>query len=143
MFKWHPAIYNNMQLNILERYDFSKYGDFYWDLSKYRDINDLLIVSDILVTDYSSVIFDYVLLDKPVVYFTYDLEEYENDRGLYYPFNDYVYGSVAKNSLELATSIKEAKMKRKERKEFKDKFMSSCDGNSTKKTYEFIFKDKE
>ena len=143
VFKWHPAIYNNMQLNILERYDFSKYGDFYWDLSKYRDINDLLIVSDILVTDYSSVIFDYVLLDKPVVYFTYDLEEYENDRGLYYPFNDYVYGSVAKNSLELATSIKKAKMMRKERKEFKDKFMSSCDGNSTKKTYEFIFKDKE
>lgn len=142
VFKWHPAIYNNMQLDILENYDFTKYGDFYWDLSKYRDINDLLIVSDILVTDYSSVIFDYVLLDKPVVYFTYDLEEYESNRGLYYPFDDYVYGSVAKTSLELATSIRKGKMMKEKRKEFKNKFMSSCDGNSTKKTYDFIFKNK-
>ena len=86
---------------------------------------------------------DGTMVGYVMVIYDYDLEEYESDRGLYYPFNDYVYGSVAKNSLELATSIKEAKMMRKERKEFKDKFMSSCDGNSTKKTYEFIFKDKE
>ena len=134
--KLHPFIKNRPVYKIEK-------DSFYIDMTSEREINDILFITDILITDYSSVIFDYVLLDKPVVYFTYDLEEYESDRGLYYPFNDYVYGSVAKNSLELATSIKEAKMKRKERKEFKDKFMSSCDGNSTKKTYEFIFKDKE
>lgn len=139
VFKWHPAIYNNMERDILENYDFTKYKDFYYDLSKYRDINDLLLISDILITDYSSVIFDYVLLDKPVIYFTYDLDEYESERGLYFPFKDYVYGSVVKDCSSLIKAIKLEKMEKKKRKEFINKFMVACDGNSTKKTYEFIF----
>lgn len=142
LFKWHPAIYNNMNLNLIENYDFSKYKDFYYDMSKYRDINDLLLVSDILVTDYSSVIFDYVLLDKPVVYYTYDLDEYEQDRGLYFPFEDYVYGQVSKECNSLVKAIKEGKMEQEKREQFIIKFMKACDGKSTEKTYKWIFKNK-
>ena len=140
IFKWHPAIYNNMKRGIIDNYDLSKYKDFYFDLSEYRDINDLLIVSDILITDYSSVIFDYVLLNKPVIYFTYDLELYEHDRGLYFPFDEYVYGAVSKDIDSLIKDIKKSKMMKERRKGFIEKFMISCDGNSTKKVYDFIFK---
>ena len=100
----------------------------------------MLLVADILITDYSSVIFDYVLLNKPVIYFTYDYDEYVNQgRGLYFPFEEYVYGTVATNDDELLQAIQEEKMEPEKRKVFIEKFMSACDGNSTKKTCEWIF----
>jgi len=143
IFKWHPALYNNILNKQVKVPSLEQYKDFYYDFSEYRDINELLFITDILVTDYSSVIFDYVLLDKPIVYFTYDLEEYENGRGLYYPFEEYVFGSVAKSSKELISAIQKEDLMEKKREGFKRKFMSACDGNSTKKTYHLIFKEKK
>jgi len=139
VFKWHPAIYNNIQRGITAMPDISKYNGFYMDLSEYRDINDLLLVTDVLITDYSSVIFDYALVNKPIVYFTYDLEEYENGRGLYYEFKEYVYGEVAADCDELISAIKKENMCTELRDAFMKKFMDACDGNSTKKTCEWIF----
>jgi len=141
VFKWHPAIYNNIQRGIDTLPNFSNYNEFYLDLSHYRDINDLLLVTDILITDYSSVIFDYALVNKPIVYFTYDLEEYENGRGLYYEFKEYVYGDVVKTCDELIKSIKNANMAEELRQKFINKFMSACDGKSTEKTYKWIFEN--
>lgn len=139
IFKWHPAIYNNIKLGNIKGYDLEKYNGFFIDLSDNRDINDLLLVTDILVTDYSSVIFDYLFVNKPIVYFSYDLPEYEAERGLYYPFNDYVYGDITKNTKELIDSIKKEDLTIETRKAFKQKFMEACDGDSTKKTCDWIF----
>ncbi len=142
IFKWHPGLYYKMKSNNECPYNFSKYQDFYYDFSDKRDINDMLLVTDILITDYSSVIFDYALLNKPIVYYTYDLEEYENDRGLYYNFKDYVYGDVAKTTRELIQAIKNNNMSDELRENFMNKFMSACDGNSTEKTCKWIFEEK-
>ena len=140
IFKWHPALYNNIKNGQIKDLDLKKYKDFYYDLSEYREINDLLLITDVLITDYSSVIFDYLLLNKPIVYFTYDLDEYENGRGMYYKFSDYVYGEVAKNSKELINAIKKENLMEDKREEFNNKFMDACDGQSTKKTFDLIFK---
>ncbi len=145
IFKWHPFIYNKIiaKAKNTEKYElYKKYPEFYFDLSKERDINDLLLMADILITDYSSLIFDYVFVNKPIIYFAYDLELYENDRGMYFPFKEYVYGSVVKNEEELIKAIKEGKMEEEKRKIFKEKFVGACDGNSTKKTCEWIFENK-
>ena len=143
VFKWHPFIYNNMVRGTVKGYNLSGYDNFFYDLSKERDINDLLLIADILITDYSSVIFDYAFLNKPIIYFTYDLEKYEKGRGLYFPFEDYIYGKVAKTDGELIDAIKAEDLEEEKRKKFMDKFLSACDGNSTKKTYEWIFENKE
>lgn len=139
IFKWHPGIYENIKRGKHTSLNFDKYNDFYIDLSNKRDINDLLFITDVLITDYSSIIFDYILVDKPIVYFTYDLEEYEQNRGLYFPFKDYVYGDVVYDSTQLIKSIKQANMMDKKRKKFKEKFVKDCDGNSTEKTCKYIF----
>ena len=131
--KWHPALYNNIKRGICN-FD----SDKVIDASQYGDINDLLLVTDILVTDYSSVIFDWYLLNKPVVYFTYDLEEYESGRGLYYEFDEYVYGQVATDYMELVEAIKKDYLSLEKRKAFGDKFMNACDGKSTLKTISWI-----
>lgn len=139
VFKWHPAVYNNIKNGLYEGYNLEKYKGFFMDLSDNRDINDLLFVTDILITDYSSVIFDYALLNKPIIYYTYDLEDYENGRGLYYDFKDYVYGDVTKNTEELIKAIKVENMQEEKRDKFMKKFMNACNGNATKKTIEWIF----
>ncbi len=136
--KWHPAIYNNINRHKLQ-FDISEYEGFVYDFSNERDINDLLIVTDILITDYSSVIFDYLLLDKPLIYYTYDLDEYRQERGLYFDFDEYVYGTIATDMNELVKNIKGPNMDRKKREKFNKKFMSACDGHATDKVYDFIF----
>ena len=62
-----------------------------------------------MVTDFSSVIFDYFLMDKPVVYFIYDRENYQENRGLYFAFKDYLYGEVTFDRQSLAAAIKAEK----------------------------------
>ena len=131
--KWHPALYNNIKRGLC-KFDCSNVID----ASPYSDINDLLVIADILVTDYSSVIFDWYLLDKPVIYFTYDLEAYKEGRGLYFDFDEYVYGNVATNSTELTEAIKLEDECLDMRLTFGKKFMEACDGRSSEKVISWI-----
>lgn len=74
LFRAHYAV--GTALNI-------KTDDFVKDVSAYHTLNDLYIVSDIMISDYSSCYFDYSILNRPMLNFSYDLEEYEAKRGLY------------------------------------------------------------
>lgn len=61
-----------------------EYDDFVINVSNYPNVNDLLIISDYLVSDYSSIIMDYSILCKPIICFGYDYKEYSKDRGGFY-----------------------------------------------------------
>lgn len=63
---------------IAGRMDFTQYKDFVYDVSNVEDVNDLYLISDILITDYSSVFFDYANLKRPIIFYMYDYEEYKN-----------------------------------------------------------------
>lgn len=140
--KWHPALYSNMMRGICEGPVLSGHDEKdakVTDVSAYGDINDLLTVADVLVTDFSSVIFDYFLLDKPVVYFIYDRENYQENRGLYFDFKDYLYGEVTFDRRSLAAAIKAEKTCKGSRDAFKEKFVKACDGRSTERVIEWVF----
>jgi len=65
------------------------------DVSDYEDLNGLLSVSDILITDYSSIIFEYSLLNRPMIFYAYDLEQFKtNGRGFYESYEDLVPGDI-------------------------------------------------
>lgn len=128
--KMHPAAYNNMLLKG------RKLGDdsgFWIDVSDVRDVNDILPAADILITDYSSIIFDWLLLDKPIIYYVYDRDDYAGDRGMYFPFDEYVYGAVCMNEDELIDAIGKADLMPEKRYAFRRKFMEACDGHATEK----------
>lgn len=75
------------------------------DVSNYDDIAELMIISDILVTDYSSVLFDYLNLRKPIIFFAYDLEYYRDvERGFYIDYET-LPGPIVKTPEELVESI--------------------------------------
>ncbi|MGN0383983.1 MAG: CDP-glycerol glycerophosphotransferase family protein [Eubacterium sp.] len=122
------------------RFDFNKYKDFVYDVSDIDDINDLYIISDMLVTDYSSVFFDYANLKRPIVFYMYDFKKYkEETRDLYFGADE-LPGTVTTNMGELINAIKDISTALKETgsiyndkyKQFNEKF-NYLDGPDTSK----------
>lgn len=70
-----------------------------YNMTDYNDISDLYLVADLLITDYSSSVVEFVLLDKPILFFAYDLPKY--DRGFYFDYEKNVPGKVAHDQEEL------------------------------------------
>ena len=73
------------------------FNEFLRDYTAYSDINDLLLVSDILISDYSSTILDYCILNRPIVCFGYDFEEYSRIRGFYFDLRTTLPSGVMKS----------------------------------------------
>lgn len=137
MVRWHPALKRNIDKGIVN----SSSCKNVYDVTGWDDINELLVITDILITDYSSVIFDYYFMNKPIIYFVYDLEDYEAGRGLYYNFDKYVYGDVVPDRKFLAQSIKAENQCEEKRAAFKKRFLDACDGHSTEKTAKYILEE--
>lgn len=101
LFRAHYFVAKNM--------DFEKYKDFVIDVSDYEDVNDLYIISDMLITDYSSVFFDYANLKRPIIFYMYDYEDYkENARDFYLDQNE-LPGPITKTQDELVKAIEETR----------------------------------
>ena len=140
VFKWHPALYNNIANGKVRTPDFAKYPDFFLDLSEEREINDILTVTDVMITDYSSVIFDYYLTGGRVVYYPYDFDTYYNGRSFYFDYEEYLFGPVAKNPEELIAAIQAPAEDESEiRRKFGEKYMSACDGRATERVIQWVF----
>ncbi len=79
------------------------------DASRYPDIQELMLISDVLVTDYSSVFFDYALLGRPMVFHAYDLESYrDNLRGFYLDYESEVPGPITTTEEELLGALRDS-----------------------------------
>ncbi|MFE9097685.1 CDP-glycerol glycerophosphotransferase family protein [Streptomyces sp. NPDC007264] len=96
---------------------------FVWDASEYPDIADLYVAADIMITDYSSVMFDYAHLRRPMLFFTYDLEHYRDTlRGFYFDFEKDSPGPLLFTSKELVDAIRDIDQVSAEYQERFDRF---------------------
>ncbi len=129
---------------VSNSFDFEKYKGFIYNVSDLDDINELYVVSDILITDYSSVFFDFANLKRPIIYYMYDFEKYKDEmRGFYIDINE-LPGEITKLEDELVKAIRKTKnfIYDQKYKNFNDKFNYLDDGQATKRTVEKIFKQK-
>ena len=127
---------------VANSFDFDRYDGFIRDVSQYSDINDLYIASDILVTDYSSVFFDYANLHKPVIFYMYDLNDYAGEiRGFYIPLEE-LPGPIAQDEDRLIEEIlNTASWKPDEEYEaFHQKYNPLDDGNASQRVLKAIIK---
>ncbi len=93
---------------VANEFDFERYAGFITNVSDVSNINDLYIASDMLVTDYSSVFFDYAILQRPIIFYMYDLDEYVRDiRGFYFGLEE-LPGPVARTEAELVAAVRSA-----------------------------------
>ena len=125
--------------------DVDDYEDFAVDVSRYEDIAELYLISDILITDYSSVFFDYANLKRPMLFYMYDLDRYENElRGFYIDIHNDLPGPILKTTEEVAEAIKnidDIHDKYHDRyEEFYNKFCSLEEGISSKRIVDEVFK---
>lgn len=102
------------------------------DVTRDREMTELMMASDVLITDYSSAIFEFSLLDRPIVFFCPDLAEYTAGRDFYRPFERYIVGPLVTDGAELAHAIRTAE-ETDAAAAFRDEFMSACDGRSSER----------
>ena len=129
---------------VSNSFDFEKYKGFIYNVSDIDDVNETYIVSDILITDYSSVFFDYANLKRPMIFYMYDFEEYKDEmRGFYIDINE-LPGEITKTEDELINAIRHTKNfeYNKKYKKFNDKFNYLDDGQATGRTVEKIIGGK-
>ncbi len=126
---------------VKDSINWSKYDGFVYKCDHLSDIQELYLISDVLVTDYSSVMFDYAILKRPMIIYSYDYEKYrDNLRGFYFNIFEEFPGPITENNVDLVESIQnyDCKKYRKEYNSFLDKFTSFDDGNASSRIVKLI-----
>ncbi len=105
-------------------------------------IDELLCAADACVTDYSSIVFEYALLDRPLAFFAYDLANYDDWRGFYYDYDAMTPGPVVSTTAELADYLAhvDERYDAQAMAEFRTRFMSACDGHATARIAQTIMR---
>jgi CDP-glycerol glycerophosphotransferase len=131
-----------MHYLVAENLDLSLFSGFAYDFSNYGDIRDLYLISDLLITDYSSVFFDYSNLRRPILFFVYDIDNYRDDiRGFYFDLSKEAPGPLITTTEELINEIKEIDKNftiSESYQRFYEKFCYLENGSSTKKVVETL-----
>jgi CDP-ribitol ribitolphosphotransferase len=95
------------------------------------DVNDLLFAVDLLITDYSSIVFEFSTLLRPMLFFAYDLDEYVAERDFYVPFEEFVPGRIARTFGELLEAIRDGEYEAEKVPEFARRHFDHLDGSAT------------
>lgn len=132
--KLHPADENSIDLNS---------GVEYYKMKSNSDVYPILKYTDAMITDYSSINYDYLLLNKPIIYYVPDLEEYqEKCRGFYTPYSDFAVGTICTNEVEIINAIKDVNNNidnhKNERKELCNKMFKFQDGHNCERVIEWV-----
>lgn len=127
---------------VANSFDFEKYKDFVYDVSKIDDVNELYIIADLLITDYSSVFFDYANLKKAMIFYMYDLEHYRDKSNGFYLDLEELPGPIVESQEELENAIGNVdNFKHEEKyKKFNEKYNYLDDGHAADRVVEECIK---
>ncbi len=130
----HPKIKN------FYKEDISSKGQ-YIDVSDFKNEQELMLLSDMLITDYSSIMIEYAILNRPIVFFTYDLDNYlSKERGFYYDFEKTVPGPIVYTSDELIDAIKNNDFDKSKISSFVNTQFNEINGQSSKHVVDYLLK---
>lgn len=129
--KFHPYVKDRVEIP-------AQMQDKIIDFSDDREINPLLIVADQLITDYSSSIFEYSLLERKMIFYAPDLDEYTDNRSFYFDYQDFVPGNVYYNFNDVLDAMMDRAFDQNKVEAFRDKFFDRRDGQSSKRVVDYI-----
>ncbi|NMB18959.1 MAG: CDP-glycerol--glycerophosphate glycerophosphotransferase [Erysipelothrix sp.] len=137
LLRMHVVISNKVKID-------DELKDFAINVSNYSDIQELLLITDILITDYSSVMFDFANTKRPMLFYTYDLETYRDDvRGFYIDFEKEAPGPLIKTTTELINNIHSIEKLKDDYSDkytiFYNKYCSLEDGYATERIVDRVF----
>lgn len=126
---------------IMDAVDWSPYEGFIYHFDQSRDIAELFLVADILITDYSSVMFDYSIMRRPMFFFAYDFYKYKNElRGFYFSYSKEMPGPISTTTEELIDDIRNYDPAEYEERyeRFVQKYNAIDDGNAASRVLDLI-----
>ena len=112
------------------------------DLSSYPEVNDILLIADVLITDYSSLVFEYALLERPIIFYAHDRQTYTRERDFYYDYESFIPGPLVETTEELISVLKQENYEMERVKEFKARFFDHVDGKASERVVRAIFMPK-
>ena len=131
--KHHPFIRT-------QHYIPDEYSDRVIDLSDNTEINDLLFISDVIITDYSSLVFEASIVNVPMLFYAYDLKSYISSRDFYFDFQKFVPGKICSTFNELMNAILNEDFEAEKIAAFRDMFFDNLDGKSSERIADLICK---
>lgn len=135
IFKPHYLIVNHFKND-------DSLNDFLYSIDADAEINELYVISDILVTDYSSVFFDYAVLNRPIYFYMYDLEEYSDAlRGFYLDIYTDLPGHIYEDETKMLQDIKENVYDNQRLEAFNQRFNNQQDGHCAQKVIDIVFNE--
>lgn len=131
IFKMHPFVKTPIFIP-------DEFKDVMIDASEYREINDILFITDLLITDYSSVVYEASSLNIPMLFYAFDLDEYISSRDFYEPFETFVPGKIVKTFGTLMKAIETNDFEQEKVAPFRDKNFEYQDGCSTDRVIDWL-----
>ena len=135
--KWKKQLENDYILLFRIHYETERilgltFDDFIYNVSNYESINDLLKIADVLISDYSGIIFDYAILERPIYSFAYDYEKYIELRGCYIDITKELPNGICKTEDEILEKIINCNFEKEtiKTKKFKEKYIEEY-GNAS------------
>ncbi|MDF2607298.1 MAG: CDP-glycerol glycerophosphotransferase family protein [Bacillales bacterium] len=136
LLRLHPAIQKLVSIN--------QFSEFIIDVSSNEyDINELLIMADYLITDYSSVSFEFSLLKKPIIFYTYDLDEYKSTRGVLDDFENNLPGPIVRDTESIIELIQEGYFDLEGISRYSEKWNQYSKGQSSYNLVKYMFPNKK
>lgn len=140
--KWEQSLADRYVVLFRAHYEVARVmgiqnSDFIKDVSAYPNLNELMILSDVLISDYSSVFFDYSIMEKPMLYYTYDYDEYTKKRGMYFDIRTFLNGSDTEEDLIGILRNLDIPVEQDRSRSFKKKFVEYY-GEATQKSLDCI-----
>ena len=124
VFKMHPFIREPLLIP-------EEFASRFINATDSREINELLLVADLVITDYSSVVFEYSTLKRPMLFFAYDLEEYVASRDFYEEFAEFVPGRIVKTFSALLEALRSGDFESEKVEQFAATHLRYLDAGST------------
>lgn len=132
LIRLHPNVADQMP-------DIAAYPHVY-NVNHYASIEELYLAADVLMTDYSSVFFDYALLEKPIVFYAYDLDKYKDVlRGFYFDYQAFIPGPLVTDNQALYTLLSQG-LTAQTTKVFNQLHNANTDGSATQKIIQEVWK---
>lgn len=136
-----------MHYLVMEQFDLAPFAGFAYDFSNKGDIRDFYLISDLLVTDYSSAFFDYANLKRPIIFYVYDMETYRDKlRGFYFDLEKEAPGPLVRTTEALIDAVRDAEARHfqvpEKFEEFYRRFCYLEKGESTRRVVEAVFLQK-
>ncbi len=129
-----------------DKKDFSEYKDFLINVSTYPELSELLLITDILIADYSSLITDFTCTRRPMIFYAYDIEKYKKIRGLYFDYEAEMPGPIVFDNEGLIKAINDVEKNKikyaQKYQEFYDKYCTYEDGHAAERVVDYILEEK-